>query len=276
VAAAVTAHLDGVRERLRRAELERAAAEVRTAEERKRRRVQLRLLAAVLTLVVAVGGAAWWAYDRRSRTGEAVTRALAEGGRRREDAASAPFGEMVSRAREAVVAARLAAELAGDGFCPTALREEADAALASAEEELAAVERDRQLLTALLNVYRPRETPVFQRNDEGLMTELAEPGPEEQYAAAFREWGLDVDATPADEAAARVRGRSRVVAEVAAALDAWAAWRWKEQRRGADWRRPAQLMMALDDTASPWRREFREVRARGSLERDRAVGDLRR
>jgi eukaryotic-like serine/threonine-protein kinase len=79
VAAAVTAYQHAVRERLRQAELERAAAEARAeeeartrqmaeakaAEERKRRRVTLALAAAVLLMVlVGGGGAAWWWQER--------------------------------------------------------------------------------------------------------------------------------------------------------------------------------------------------------------------
>ena len=48
VADALTAYLDGVQERLQAAERERAVAEAREVEERKRRRVQLALAAAVL------------------------------------------------------------------------------------------------------------------------------------------------------------------------------------------------------------------------------------
>src|SRR5262249_35467635 len=56
-AGAVAAYQAGVRERLRKAELERLAAETRMSEERKRRRVQLALAAAVLALVAAGAGA---------------------------------------------------------------------------------------------------------------------------------------------------------------------------------------------------------------------------
>jgi hypothetical protein len=61
VAERVAAYQKGVQERLRRAELERAAAQVKAAEERKRRRVTVALAAAVLLLLVGSGaGALWW------------------------------------------------------------------------------------------------------------------------------------------------------------------------------------------------------------------------
>src|SRR5262249_54226622 len=65
------AYQEGVRERLRQAEQERAAAEVRAREERKRRRLTVALAALGLLLVSVVGGAAWWyQYDQTKRQGE--------------------------------------------------------------------------------------------------------------------------------------------------------------------------------------------------------------
>lgn len=60
VADGMTAYLDGVQERLRAAERERAVAVVRASEERKRRRVQLALAAALLLLATGAGVAGWW------------------------------------------------------------------------------------------------------------------------------------------------------------------------------------------------------------------------
>jgi WD40 repeat protein len=81
VAATVHGYLAGVEERARQAEVERAAAEVRTAEQRKRRRVQLVLAASVagLMVVIAVGSllAALWLERQRQRAVENETRAVA-------------------------------------------------------------------------------------------------------------------------------------------------------------------------------------------------------
>ena len=53
---ALTAHLDGVQERLQTAERERAVASAREVEERKRRKVQLALAASVALLLFGGGG----------------------------------------------------------------------------------------------------------------------------------------------------------------------------------------------------------------------------
>jgi tetratricopeptide (TPR) repeat protein len=65
VADAVECYQTGIQERLRRAEVERARAEVKSAEERKRRKLTLGLAAAVLGLLLLVGVAAWWLDGQR-------------------------------------------------------------------------------------------------------------------------------------------------------------------------------------------------------------------
>ncbi len=66
VAEAVTAHLASVQERLRQAEIERAAAHAKAVEERKRRRVSLALAASVLVLALGAGAAGLWYYQDRA------------------------------------------------------------------------------------------------------------------------------------------------------------------------------------------------------------------
>jgi serine/threonine-protein kinase len=70
VARAVAAYQAGVQERLRAAELEKAAAEARALGERKRRRLAVVLTAAVAAL--ALGGSVWgWQYAKNIRLAEA-------------------------------------------------------------------------------------------------------------------------------------------------------------------------------------------------------------
>jgi tetratricopeptide (TPR) repeat protein/serine/threonine protein kinase len=79
VAATIAGYLTSVEERARQAEREWAAAEARAAEQRKRRRVQLALCAAVGVLLAGGGAFAWWsgaqvqaARARQGRNAEAV------------------------------------------------------------------------------------------------------------------------------------------------------------------------------------------------------------
>jgi serine/threonine-protein kinase len=73
VTAALTAHLAGVQERLKAAELAQAQAESRAAEECKRRVLAVGLAASLLAVVaLGVGGGTWVARDRAARA-EATT-----------------------------------------------------------------------------------------------------------------------------------------------------------------------------------------------------------
>ena len=79
VADALTAHLNGVQERLQVTQRERAVAVARETELRKRRRVQLALAAAVSVVVMGCAAFVWWqneqfriGHERAARNGEAV------------------------------------------------------------------------------------------------------------------------------------------------------------------------------------------------------------
>jgi hypothetical protein len=80
VAQRIGAYQAGVQERLRRAELERAAAQVKAQEERKRRKLAVGLSAAVLlTLAAGMAGTSWGMVEaRRARDDEARQRRTAE------------------------------------------------------------------------------------------------------------------------------------------------------------------------------------------------------
>ncbi len=87
----LSAYLNGVQERLQTAERERAVAVVREAEQRKQRKVQLALAAAVAGLLLGGGSFAWWQNEQASQRRLADERAAAktaqlEGERKAEQA----------------------------------------------------------------------------------------------------------------------------------------------------------------------------------------------
>jgi Flp pilus assembly protein TadD len=93
---------------------------------------------------------------------------------------------------------------------------------------------------------------------------LNEPSVDEQYAAAFRRWGLDVDGTPEDEAVERLGKEPQVVLqELIAALDAWMMERRgqlasrERERPEARWRRLFRIADQLD--GSDRRRRLRAL-----------------
>jgi eukaryotic-like serine/threonine-protein kinase len=295
VAEMVGAYLAGVEQRLRRAELDRAAAEARAEEEkrtrqvaeakaaaeRRARRMTLGLAVAVLLLLGGGGIGAWlWqqqraeAAQRRRDTDEAVRLAMDEARRLARQAREAPLTEMGRYYQEAVGAGRRAAELARTGEASREVRGEAHDLEEELGAELRAAEKDRRLLTRLLDVRGLRETSAYRKRGSGPVAVQAEPSADEQFAQAFHDWGLDVDATPMVEAVAWLEARPpAVVAEVVAALDEWAVERRLPGRPPSPaWRRLADLAAALD-TAGP-RHELRAILARGRLTEEGILGEL--
>jgi tetratricopeptide (TPR) repeat protein len=84
-----------------------------------------------------------------------------------------------------------------------------------------------------------------------------------RYAAAFRDYGVDVEALPAEEAAAWLRERPAVAVPLAQALDDWA----NHRRRAKDEdqaRRLWALAAAVDP--DPWRANLRQALAAKNVE----------
>jgi serine/threonine-protein kinase len=280
VAAGVAAYLEGVQERLRQAEIARARADA----ERRRRRAQLALLGSLLVLVLLGGGGAWLFQQReqtRAREVErqqraadgAAAQAMAEARVLLAQARAEPLRE-ANRFGEALAAARKADELARTGGASDAVQREAAALASAVGKEEQGARNDRRLLAAALEVRRPRETPVARADERGSMIQDVEPSADEQFASAFRAWGLEVDATPTAAAAARLGARPpAVVAEVVAALDDWAGERRGQRRPAVEWRRLVDLAEALDRPDSR-RRELRTLLFRGELARERVLGIL--
>jgi tetratricopeptide (TPR) repeat protein len=79
---------------------------------------------------------------------------------------------------------------------------------------------------------------------------------DEEYARAFREYGLDVERLAPDEAASRINGRT-IAAELVAGLDDWVQVRRLVTRRGkpAVWAPLIAVARAADP--DPWRDRFR-------------------
>ena len=114
VLAALTAHLAGVGERLRAAELAQAKAEARAAGERKRRVLTLALAASIFATGLLGAGGWYWAARQRAAGEEAtsleVNRAIDDANRKRNRARLAD-GDASTHWIEAVEAARRAESL---------------------------------------------------------------------------------------------------------------------------------------------------------------------
>jgi tetratricopeptide (TPR) repeat protein/tRNA A-37 threonylcarbamoyl transferase component Bud32 len=285
VARMVGAYLTGVQQRLREAERKQAAAEARAVEaaarvkvERRARRLLLGLAAAVLVVVLAGG---WLWQQRRVRrlqaeqqAGEAVIRGrrLLEEGWQAHD---------LVKLNEAKIEAERAVDIARRGGASDMLREAAGALQTEIEERLARWEKNHKLLTALLDVAIPEKsvTPVVDRSSQ--IAAIFRQGVEEQYADAFRDWGLDVDRTDESAIVTRLQEEPQaVVQEVIAGLDAWMMERRRQQRLsskqsnrlGKSWRHLFGVVKQLDNNAQ--RRQLREMLVEGSLPHGEMVAGL--
>ena len=212
VAEAVASQRRSLNERLRRAEAERAEAQVKATEERKRRRLTLALVASV-SLMVVLGGGAWaffmWQEARRAH--EQTLR------RQEADALLDQAARLIARGDEAALAeapslierSRALAEAGG----------RADELLRRAEDMRAELDLDRreqQLLRSLASALL-----VGGRIDTKLGYYTREPGLP-IYRRAFAEYGWRVGEEASDAVAERLRRRPTAVREaVATALFYW-------------------------------------------------------
>jgi tetratricopeptide (TPR) repeat protein/tRNA A-37 threonylcarbamoyl transferase component Bud32 len=128
-------------------------------------------------------------------------------------------------------------DLTQSGGASGPVQQEAELFRADANERLMRAQNTAILLKALLDVSAPLETEMGGRAEIIRMMAPGQPSVDEQYATAFRRWGLDVDGTPEGEVVARLRGEPDVVVqELVAGLDGWMMDRRRQRRPAADWR----------------------------------------
>jgi len=253
VAAAMTTYLNGVQERLRRAELAQAEsqaraeeevkrraladqlareAQARAVEERRRRRTAVGLAAAVVALVVTAAGGWFWQERQLLERALHVDRSLGEVTslkRKAEESVDDParwsaareaarqLNAMTPDARDAVTRVRIAA------------------VVRAVEEASAAAERDRVLVGRLIDI---RSGKVD--DPDGSATDA-------DYADAFRTAGIDVDVLDAAEVGTRVRRHPETVARaLVAALDDWTAVRRGRGPERKTWARLVAAAQAAD------------------------------
>jgi serine/threonine-protein kinase len=243
VAEAVTAYQNAVAERLRQAELARAAEEARAVEarataahERRARRLTLALAAAVLLLVVGGGGGLAWVRRQREARQAATTRevmqAVSEAHFVRGQAEST--GEL-ARWSEARAAARRADALAAAGDADPALRQrtrglldDIEQAADAARERAARDEKDRRLIAQMMDIRSGAGDQMSGPNQDFAATDA-------RYARALRDYGVDVDALAPEQVKDWLERLGKGVrVELAACLDDWAhARRLTDKAAGA-------------------------------------------
>ncbi|SIO28023.1 Serine/threonine protein kinase [Singulisphaera sp. GP187] len=286
--AGLTAYLAGVQRRLREAELAQAQAEARAAEEqgrrlladelaraardraaeeRKRRILTAALAASVLATALIVGGGwAWLARDRVAnalRTAASVDKALAEAGLRLDQARLAPAYDRAKWV-EATEAARRAELLLARGEGGPDLRRHVRdllAAIAGEHVEAEAAEKDRRMVDRLARIHADMTFHLDRAREDA------------QYAAAFRDYGIDVDTLSPAVAGARIAARP-IAIELAGALDHWAFSRRRTSPpRLAAARHLADVARAADP--DPWRDRLRDAIEVRKTDRERGRAALK-
>ncbi len=246
VAQAVMAYRAGVQERLRQAELERAAAQARARAEGKARRLQAGL-AAVLLLALLGGGAAWVRrLSQQSEQRHAVEADL--------DVAER-FGAAGNRPESLAATRRAEGRLAGGG--PGDLRRRVDDLLA----EHARAEKDRDMVARL------EEARLRQAAEKDGQFDRSQGDP--LFEEAFRSYGLDRNRLSAEEAAALVRS-SAIREPLVAALS---NWYYAKIAAGAEGREWVDAVLNLADPKE-WRPRFRAAHFRGDREELRRLARL--
>jgi tetratricopeptide (TPR) repeat protein len=246
VAARAAAYRAGVQERLRAAELERAAAVARAAEakataaaERKARWRTLALAIAVLLLVISAAAMALTQQRRREKADEGLGASLRYARRLRIAANAATTLADLGKFDTALDVVRSAQERARDNDASDETRQEADSLIQQLAEEVREAQRDRDLLRALLEVRGPQQGPLTSRGEGLSMAVQVGPTADERFAAALRDWDetFDVDA-PTDTVVTRLKARPPVVrTEVIAALAEWAAERQQRGKPAPNWKK---------------------------------------
>jgi serine/threonine-protein kinase len=250
VAERVTAYRACVQERLRQAELERAAAQAKAAEERKRRRLTAGLAAAVLLAVVVGGGAAWYLRQQHLDQVKADERRVAEQAQQEAD-----------RRREvdrdlAEVTALQKTDDWEKGW--QALRR-AEGRLAGSTDEtlrrrVAQVRDDQEMLVKLDEARLRRASPGTDKEIWDME------GADKLYRQAFAGYDLELGHLSVEEGARRVV-ESRLVEPLLVALEDWSyitqdarlakhLWAIVNRADGNEWRRHLRQRRVARDQAA--------------------------
>jgi tetratricopeptide (TPR) repeat protein len=257
VALAMTDYRASVAERLQAAELARASAQVKVVAERKARRLTLALAAAVIALLMLGGGGWFWREhernerehernERRAKTARAAEQYVQRALRLREQGRAAAVGDLTALT-EALDAAGAAADSLAGGDADPVLRQRVEDLLAQLKPELKNRRMRARLEEIRLNKSELKDDQFDVKRAVG------------KYASAFRDYGIDVENLPAEQAAEKIR-RCAIAVELAAALDDWgeASGDAEERRRLLDLARQAD--------ADPWRQRLRAALAERDYE----------
>jgi serine/threonine-protein kinase len=227
-----------------------------------RRRPAAAGLLAAGVLLVAIGAVGAWllyqqrgaAHARQAQTDQEVRGIVARARGPLEEGWRAAD---LTKLTEARAEANRAVDIARSGRASAAVQQEAEAFQEDAAGRLGRAQKNRALLEAILDVSSPQDIVDYSQERSGRLLVLAQPSVNEQFAAAFRHWGLDVDRATEAEVVERLRQEpDGVVQELIGGLDTWMVERRRQKRPEAQWRRLSRVADRLDRSE-----EHRRLRA---------------
>jgi hypothetical protein len=211
---------------------------------RHRAAVTAAAVALLAVLVVLGAGAGWVLGDRTARRREA------EGKVEEALAAAAPGLRQGDPWDHALVAAAQRAEAQlGGGMVGPELRRRVEQ-----------LQKDVRMLVELERIRLDQAAGV---RDDHFDWSVLDP----EYASAFREYGIDVEALAPEEAAALVRG-SAIREHLTAGLDFWASALGQNRGSGDQEKRGRLLAVAQQADPDPWRNRLREARRTGNVSKE--------
>jgi serine/threonine-protein kinase len=239
VVVALQSYFESLEQRARAAQIEAAESRVKAAEERRARKLTASLAASVVVTLLVAGGAWAWTRVQRERresaTREQVDAALAAAAQARAarnwDTAQADIERARTALRTGVALPELAVRVE-----QVAAEQELEAQAAQAERERVA--RNEKLLATLEQVRAYEGNALNERS--------ALERQDREFAAAFREWGVDIDSDPLDKIVERAVA-SAIAVPIGLALDEW-VWRRVIASRGwhAEGQRLIDVAVAVD------------------------------
>jgi len=263
VAKAVHAYLTTTEERAHKAELEAGEARIKAAEERRRRKLTVALAGTILAALTLAGAGIWWVNHEREQRAEELARRV-EHTRNAVEAAhgeSIEFGQ-AGKPEEALSSARRALSLAETGVADAALLERARGFVTKAELEVGAAERQRELVKQD-EVLRKRLVDLRLEQIATIGNRQREVELDAEFAATFREYGVDLEGADLVPALRRIRERS-IAEEVALALDDWGRVRRKVHGPKSE-KSENLLYLAMDLDSDPERQRMRQAIADNDL-----------
>ena len=209
-----------------------------------KRRPLAATLGAVSLAVVLAGAGSWlWLAQDRAQWGAATTQAVEQA---LQEATllrvQARAGDQAASGK-ALAAVRRAETLLerGEGEAGLVWR------VQQLREEIKDEEKDRDMVVSLEEI-RLRQTEI--KDDTFDMARA-----DQEYAQAFRDYGIDVEGLEQAESAHRI-GTRAIKAELAAALDDWAlVRRYLQAGNAARWQRLVEIARLAD--SDPWRDRVR-------------------